>query len=75
MLENIGSTPLSVGERVRSLRGERGLSQERLARAADVSTSTIRRLELTGELPHTTTLIAVARALGVSVDALVGEAA
>ncbi|MGH2676571.1 MAG: helix-turn-helix transcriptional regulator [Actinomycetota bacterium] len=59
--------------RVRELRGELGLSQEKLAAKADVSTGTIRAIER-GHSPRLTTAQRLAQVLGVSVDDLFPEA-
>jgi XRE family transcriptional regulator, fatty acid utilization regulator len=61
-----------LGERIRSVRERRGMSQHDLARASGVGRSQIARAE-TGRgmmsIPH---IRALARALGTSVDYLVG---
>jgi len=59
--------------RIKELRAERDLSQEDLARLANVTTGTIKRLERTGNATATT-LRAVAAALGVPLDDLFEEA-
>jgi transcriptional regulator with XRE-family HTH domain len=68
--------PMSIAldERLRSLRKERGLSQEEVARRAGIG------LKAYGELergiatdPHFSTLGGIARALGMRVAELVGE--
>jgi transcriptional regulator with XRE-family HTH domain len=55
------------GERLKALREQAGLTQEKLARAADVSLMTVSRLERKGLDPNWSTVVALARALGVSV--------
>lgn len=55
------------GERLRGLRLERGLSQRELGELADVSSSTISRLEGTGAAPSSPVLEALGQALGVVV--------
>jgi transcriptional regulator with XRE-family HTH domain len=65
---------MALSERLRSLRKERGLSQEAVARRADIG------LRAYGELergiatdPHFSTLAGIARALGLTVAEVVGE--
>jgi len=67
---------LALNERIRELRKAQGLSQEGLARRADVSLGLINRLEM-GRItdPHYSTLLGLVDALGVSsIDELFGEA-
>lgn len=53
------------------LRKERGLSQEKLARIADISYNTLIKLETEGiKNPRIETVIKLANALGVSIDEL-----
>ena len=62
-----------LGTRLHRLRVERGLSQERLAAAADVTTFTYRKLEKgesnpgTPANPRLKTLLALADALGIDI--------
>ncbi len=56
--------------RVRVLRRRNGFSQEALARAADVSRTTIARIELNQGNPDLLTLGKLARALGVETSEL-----
>jgi len=64
-----GSTNLS--KLLRKLRTERGLSQEKLARLANVSNNTIINIERgDNHNPTTTTLKKIARALGISPKSL-----
>jgi HTH-type transcriptional regulator, competence development regulator len=65
---NSGANP------VEGLRRQRGWSRERLAAEADVSLSTIWRIEH-GQHPRVEHLIALADALGVSTDAVLGRRA
>lgn len=63
---------MSLCKRVRSLRGERGLTQTGLAERAGVSRRTIAEIELTaGANPTRATLEGIADALGVTVSDLV----
>jgi transcriptional regulator with XRE-family HTH domain len=61
-----------MAERVVTLRDERGMTQEDLAKASGVSIWTLRRWEQKGHTPLVRVLVRVARALGVSLDELVG---
>lgn len=66
-------TAVSLGKRVRTLRIAHGLSQERLARDADVSHSTVWNVEAGRKMPDIATALAMARALGVTLNDLVLE--
>ena len=59
-------------KRIRELRNKKGLSQEKLARLADVSFTTIVKIE-SGDSKHPTiqTMAGIARALDISLDELV----
>ena len=63
----------TVGERVRRFRESAGLTQEALARAADIGRVTLVRLENGGQSPRFKTLKAVADALGVDAPDLLVE--
>ena len=60
-----------LGRNLKSLREKRGLSQDRLAKLADVANNTIIKIEQ-GENPNPTleTLKKIAKALRVSIDDL-----
>lgn len=60
-----------IGKNIKKLRQAKGLSQDRLSKAADVSCNSIIKLE-TGGITNPTieTLQKIAKALGVSVDIL-----
>lgn len=62
---------MSSGEIARSRREELGLTREQLARTADVSTSTVTRLELNDHLPGPASLLRLARALDVSIERVI----
>jgi len=66
------STNQNLAKNVKRLREVKGLSQERLARLADVANNTLIKME-TGENKNPTleTLKKVAKALEVSVDDLI----
>jgi transcriptional regulator with XRE-family HTH domain len=65
---------MAIGPRVRERRIALGLSQEQLARRADISLNAMGKLE-TGRIidPHYSTLSGLAHALGTTVAELVGE--
>ena len=64
----------SPGARIRRLRDEQGLSLSELARLSGVSKGYLSQVErLDGARPSASTLFALARALGTSVAALLGE--
>jgi len=66
------STNLNLSNNIKKLREAKGLSQEKLARLADVANNTLIKME-SGENQNPTldTLKKVAKALGVSVDDLI----
>lgn len=63
-----------IGERIRVAREAAGLSQYTLAVACGVQTGQVWRWEKGRAVPSAVTIGAVARALGVSADALIGGA-
>jgi transcriptional regulator with XRE-family HTH domain len=60
---------MPFNERLKSLREAAGLTQEKLARTADMSTSAVSKLEQGGIDPSWSTVQRLARALGVRVEA------
>lgn len=64
----------NISERIRDARKAAGLTQEVVARRADLSMNMVSRLEL-GKIqdPHYSTLSGIAHALGTTVAELVGE--
>ncbi len=65
---------MTIGERVRKLRTQRGLSQNRLAKIAGVEQPTICRLEKNvSKNLKTDNAARIAKALGVPIDLLVGD--
>ena len=62
-----------LGVSLRSLREQRGMSRERLARLADVSSDTVRKIERGLTTPELFTFAALAEQLGVSIDEVVAE--
>lgn len=61
-----------IGNNVRRLRKKKGLSQEKLARRADISLNALSKIE-SGfvKKPSIQTVVKLARALEVSIDVLV----
>jgi transcriptional regulator with XRE-family HTH domain len=64
---------LTIGKRLQRLRQAAGVSQPDLARAAGIPVGTLRNLEQGRRIPRLDTAGKLARALGVSVDALLGN--
>lgn len=60
-----------LGDNIRKFRNQKGLSQEKLARLADVSLPTLTKIEA-GETPNPTieTVKSLASALNISIDNL-----
>jgi DNA-binding XRE family transcriptional regulator len=65
--------PQPMGEKLRILREERGLTQKGAAQLAEVSPWTLYCLESGKRAPYMPTVTKIARAYGVSVEELVGE--
>jgi len=61
----------TIGKNIKQLRQEKGLSQDRLSKLADLSLNTVVKIEL-DESPNPTieTMQSIAKALDVSVDDL-----
>ena len=68
------STNQNLANNIKKLREAKGLSQEKLARLADVANNTLIKME-SGENQNPTldTLKKVAKAVGVRVDDLIGS--
>ena len=62
-----------LGERVREQRRSRGLTQEALAEALDLSVAYVSLIERGGRNPPYTTVVAIARARGVAPSRLVAD--
>lgn len=62
-----------LSKNVRILRTKQGLTQEELGKKIDVSQVTVRNYETEKITPKPTTLVRLARALGVTVEQLVEE--
>ena len=67
---------MSIGDHIRARRKELDLTQEQLARRAEIPLNRVGRIE-TGMVkdPHFSTLQAIATALDTSVGELIGESA
>lgn len=63
-----------LAQTIRKLRLKKGLSQEKLARLADISNATLVKIESgVAKEPTITTVVKIADALEVSIDELVGR--
>lgn len=62
-----------LGERVRGFRRAKGLTQEALARSLGLSVAYVSLIERGGRNPPVTTVVAIARALGVSPREMLSE--
>lgn len=63
-----------LAQNIRRLRIKKLLSQEKLARLADISNATLVKIETgVAKEPTITTVIKIADALGISIDELVGR--
>lgn len=63
-----------LAQNIRRLRQKKGLSQEKLARLADISTVTLVKIEAgVAKEPTITTVTKLANALEISIDELVGR--
>jgi transcriptional regulator with XRE-family HTH domain len=63
-----------LAQNIRKLRKKKGLSQEKLARLADISTATLVKIEAgVAKEPTITTVIKIADALDISIDELIGR--
>ncbi len=61
-----------TGRKIRELRHAKDWSQLDLANAANIDQATVSRIEAETKVPRTDTLVAIATALGVSPDVLLG---
>ena len=62
-----------IGERLKTLRVRRALTQQELADRAGVSSNALNRIELNKAEPHMSTLRKLAKALDVDPTELLGE--
>ena len=72
---NVGTmttSNITIGQRIQTIRHERHLSVADLARAAELTENTIYRIEREDRRPRADTLRAIARALNVTSDTLLG---
>ncbi len=68
-----GTTSVQLGQSIRSVREQRGLSLRELARRVDVSPSFISQIELGKANPSVGTLYSIVSVLGTTLDDLIGE--
>ena len=61
---------MTVGERIREYRLEKGITQEMLANELYVSTQAVSKWERSISLPDVTLIVKISHILGVSCDAL-----
>ena len=64
---------MTLGATIQRKRSERGLSQEQLAERVGVSRQAVSKWEVGDAIPDTDKLIPLARALGITVDELLGN--
>jgi transcriptional regulator with XRE-family HTH domain len=62
-----------LGERVREQRRSKGMTQEALAEALELSVAYVSLIERGGRNPPYTTVVAIARALGVAPSKIVAD--
>ena len=64
----------TIGKNIKRLRQEKGISQDKLSKLADISLNTVVKMEL-NQSPNPTleTIQKLAKALGVSLDDLVNK--
>ncbi len=62
-----------LGERIRDQRRTKGMTQENLAHSLDLSVAYVSLIERGGRNPPYTTVLAIARALGVTPTRIVPE--
>ncbi len=67
---------MDIGKRIRTARKQAQLTQEALARRADLSLGAVRQIEQAGKTdPHYSTVSKIATALGMQVSELLEEPA
>ncbi len=64
---------MTVGEKIKQLRNEKGLSQEKLAEKLNVSRSAVAKWETDGGIPEIDNLIQLAAVFDISLDELLGN--
>lgn len=63
-----------LAENIRRIRKKKSLTQEKLARMADISNNTLVKIEMgMAKEPTITTVAKIANALGISIDELMGR--
>lgn len=60
-----------IGDKIKQLRIERGLSQRALARLSEISQATISAIESSTKAPSTVTIMSIAKAMNVTVSEIV----
>lgn len=65
---------MTTGQKIQTLRKQRGLTQEQLAQRLGVSRQAVSRWELDESLPETANLLPLGEVLGVSLDILLDPA-
>lgn len=68
-----GTTPVQLGQAIRSARERRGMSLRELARRVNVSPSFVSQVELGKANPSVGTLYALVSELGTTLDELIGD--
>ena len=68
-----GTTPVQLGQAIRDVREQRGLSLRELARRVNVSPSFVSQIELGKANPSVGTLYSLVSVLGTTLDDLIGE--
>ena len=63
---------ITIGENIRRLRREKGMTQEQLAEVLNVTNAAVSKWERGDSLPDITMLFPIAEFFGVSVDNLMG---
>ncbi len=69
-----GTTPVQLGQAIRAVREQRGLSLRELARRVNVSPSFVSQVELGKANPSVGTLYSLVSVLGTTLDDLLGDA-
>lgn len=64
---------MTMGEKIKQLRNDKGFSQEKLAEKLNVSRSAVAKWEADGGIPEIDNLIQLSSVLGISLDELVGN--
>ena len=65
---------MTTGQKIQTLRKQRGLTQEQLAQRLGISRQAVSRWELDESLPETANLLPLGEVLGVSLDTLLDPA-